>query len=105
MLAAITGAQPAPQPNYTRRTVFVFVDSFDLATLAAVRYARSLRPTSLRAVHGIIMDERPGGEAARGLDTRQPRGGPRLHRRSRPQADPRGGGPGRPRGRGIPVPM
>ena len=54
VLAAITGAQPAPQPNYTRRTVFVFVDSFDLATLAAVRYARSLRPTSLRAVHFVI---------------------------------------------------
>jgi hypothetical protein len=34
--------------------VFVFVDSFDLATLAALRYARSLRPTSLRAVHFVI---------------------------------------------------
>ena len=42
------------QPNYTRRTVFVFVDSMDLATLAAVRYARSLRPTSLAAVHFVI---------------------------------------------------
>ena len=42
------------QPNYTRRTVFVFVDSMDLATLAALRYARSLRPTSLRAVHFVI---------------------------------------------------
>ena len=58
VLAAITGAQPAPQPNYTRRTVFVFVDSFDLATLAAVRYARSLRPTSLRAVHFVINNVR-----------------------------------------------
>ena len=54
VLAAITGAQPPPPPNYTRRTVFVFVDSFDLATLAALRYARSLRPTSLRAVHFVI---------------------------------------------------
>ncbi len=42
------------QPNYTRRTVLVFVDSMDLATLAALRYARSLRPTSLRAVHFVI---------------------------------------------------
>ena len=42
------------QPNYTRRVVFVFVDSMDLATLAALRYARSLRPTSLRAVHFVI---------------------------------------------------
>ena len=54
VLAAITGAQPPPQPHYSRRTVFVFVDSFDLATLAALRYARSLRPTSLRAVHFAI---------------------------------------------------
>src|SRR6201985_2214189 len=54
VLAAITGAQPPPPPHYTRRTVFVFVDSFDLATLAALRYARSLRPTSLRAVHFSI---------------------------------------------------
>jgi hypothetical protein len=34
--------------------VLVFVDSMDLATLAALRYARSLRPTSLRAVHFVI---------------------------------------------------
>ena len=42
------------QPNYTRRVVLVFVDSMDLATLAALRYARSLHPTSLRAVHFVI---------------------------------------------------
>jgi amino acid transporter len=46
--------KPPAQPNYTRRTVFVFVDSFDLATIAALRYARSLRPTTLRAVHFVI---------------------------------------------------
>ncbi len=34
--------------------MFVFVDSFDLATIAALRYARSLRPTTLRAVHFVI---------------------------------------------------
>jgi hypothetical protein len=34
--------------------VFVFVDHFDLATLAALRYARSLRPTTIRAVHFVI---------------------------------------------------
>ena len=44
---------PAP-PTYSRRTVYVFVDEFDLATLAGLRYARSLRPTSLRAVHFVI---------------------------------------------------
>jgi hypothetical protein len=32
----------------------VFVDGFDLATLAALRYARSLRPTTIRAVHFVI---------------------------------------------------
>jgi hypothetical protein len=51
VLETITGNQPPPPPHYTRRTVFVFVDSFDLATLAALRYARSLRPTTIRAVH------------------------------------------------------
>ncbi len=44
---------PAPR-TYLRRTVFVFVDRFDLATIAALRYARSLRPTTLRAVHFVI---------------------------------------------------
>ena len=54
VLATISGHQPPPAPTYARRTVLVFVDSFDLATLAALRYARSLRPTSLRAVHFVI---------------------------------------------------
>jgi amino acid transporter len=54
VLAAISGRQPPPLPHYVRRVVFVFVDSFDLATLAALRYARSLRPTTLRAVHFVI---------------------------------------------------
>jgi hypothetical protein len=50
------GERPRPPavPNYPRRTVYVLVDSFDLATLAALRYARSLRPTTLRAVHFVI---------------------------------------------------
>jgi amino acid transporter len=54
VLETITGAQPPPAPHYSRRVVFVFVDSFDLATLAALRYARSLRPTQIRAVHFVI---------------------------------------------------
>ncbi|HEY2444084.1 MAG TPA: APC family permease, partial [Streptosporangiaceae bacterium] len=54
VLTTITGHQPPPAPAYSRRTVFVFVDSFDLATLAGLRYARSLRPTTLRAVHFVI---------------------------------------------------
>ena len=57
------GAQPRPPtpPTYSRRTVYVFVDEFDLATLAGLRYARSLRPTSLRAVHFVL----DSAEAAR----------------------------------------
>ena len=47
------GKAPEP-PTYSRRSVYVFIDDFDLATLAGLRYARSLRPTSLRAVHFVI---------------------------------------------------
>ena len=54
VLETITENQPPPPPHYSRRTVLVFVDGFDLATLAALRYARSLRPTSIRAVHFVI---------------------------------------------------
>jgi hypothetical protein len=54
VLDTLTENQPPPAPHYSRRTVFVFVDGFDLATLAALRYARSLRPTTLRAVHFVI---------------------------------------------------
>jgi hypothetical protein len=41
-------AQP---PNYSRRVVLLLVDGYDLATIAALKYARGLRPTTLRAVH------------------------------------------------------
>ena len=54
VLETVSGEQPPPPPHYTRRVVYVFVDSFDLATLAALRYARSLRPTQIRAVHFVI---------------------------------------------------
>ena len=49
-----TRPKPPEPPTYSRRTVFVFVDDFDLATVAALRYARSLRPTTLHAVHFVI---------------------------------------------------
>jgi hypothetical protein len=49
---------PARQPNYSRRVVLIFVDDVDLATLAAIRYARGLRPTTLRAVHFVIDSDR-----------------------------------------------
>ncbi len=47
------GKPPEP-PTFSRRTVYVFIDDLDLATIAGLRYARSLRPTSLRAVHFVI---------------------------------------------------
>ena len=47
-----------PQPNYSRRVVIVFVDDFDLSTIAALRYAKSLRPTVVRAVHFVIDTEK-----------------------------------------------
>jgi amino acid transporter len=49
-----TRTRPPEPPTYSRRSVFVFVDDFDLATIAALRYARSLRPTTLHAVHFVI---------------------------------------------------
>ena len=44
-------------PNYSRRVVIVFVDDFDLSTMAALRYAKSMRPTTVRAVHFVIDTE------------------------------------------------
>jgi amino acid transporter len=54
VLEAVSAVELPPPAHYPRRVVFVFVDSFDLATLAALRYARSLRPTTIRAVHFVI---------------------------------------------------
>ena len=51
-----SGVGPS-QPNYSRRVVIVFVDDFDLSTVAALRYAKSLRPTTVRAVHFVIDSE------------------------------------------------
>jgi len=47
------GVPPRPT-NYRRRVVLIFVDDVDLATFAAIRYARGLRPTTMRAVHFVI---------------------------------------------------
>jgi hypothetical protein len=40
-------------PHHGRRVVIVFVDDLEAHTIAALRYARSLRPTTLRAVHVV----------------------------------------------------
>jgi hypothetical protein len=53
--AALAGAPAsASVPTLTRNTVLVLVDSVDLAVVKALRYARSLRPVELRAVHLMI---------------------------------------------------
>ena len=54
VLETLSENQPPPPPHYGRRTVLVFVDGFDVATLAALRYARSQRPTTIRAIHFVI---------------------------------------------------
>jgi hypothetical protein len=40
--------------QHGRRVVIVFVDDLEGHTIAALQYARSLRPTTLRAVHVVI---------------------------------------------------
>jgi amino acid transporter len=51
-----TPDEAAAEPNYTRRVVLVLVDGYDQAVAAAVRYAKSQRPTVLRAVHFALDD-------------------------------------------------
>jgi amino acid transporter len=50
--AILDGGDLRPHtPNFSRRAVLVLVDSYDLAAIAALRYAKSLHPSTLRAVH------------------------------------------------------
>lgn len=44
--------------SITRHDVTVLVDSVDLATVGAVRYARSLKPRTLHAVHFVLDDRK-----------------------------------------------
>ena len=44
--------------SIARHDVTIFVDSVDIATVGAVRYARSLRPHKIKAVHFVIDDRR-----------------------------------------------
>ncbi len=49
--------------SITRHQVTVLIDSIDIATIAAVRYARSLKPKELSAVH-FVLDDRKAEELA-----------------------------------------
>ena len=44
--------------NITRHDVSVLIDSVDVATIGAIRYARSLKPRKLTAVHFVIDDKK-----------------------------------------------
>ncbi|WP_084704255.1 APC family permease [Phaeacidiphilus oryzae] len=44
----------ATRPTARKQLMFVLVDRVDLAVLKAIRYARSLRPAELRAVHFMV---------------------------------------------------
>ena len=58
-LDLVTWVRPdqADAPHYGRHTVLVLVDRLDLAVLRALRYAGSLRPTSVQAVHFMLDDQ------------------------------------------------
>jgi amino acid transporter len=66
----------AEAPHYGRHTILVLVDRLDLAVLRALRYAGSVRPTDLRAVHvqldGAVAAQVQREWIARGLGDRYP---------------------------------
>ncbi len=47
----------AEAPHYPRHVVLVLIDRLDLAVLRGLRYAGSVRPTEIRAVHLMIDNE------------------------------------------------
>ncbi|MBC7463509.1 MAG: amino acid permease [Actinobacteria bacterium] len=53
----VRGAQTRAT-SISKHDVTILVDSVDVATIGAVRYARSLKPHSLSAVHFVIDDQR-----------------------------------------------
>ena len=59
--AILDGGDLRPHtPNFSRRAVLVLIDSYDLATIAALKYAKSLHPSTLRAVHFSVDSTRAG---------------------------------------------
>ena len=52
-------------PDYAHHIVMVFADTLDLATIEALRYGRSLRPSQLRAVHFVLDSARAARLQAR----------------------------------------
>lgn len=56
-LVSMAGRDGKTLPHYPRHVVLVAVDRLDLAVLRALRYAGSLRPTEIRAVHVMLDSE------------------------------------------------
>jgi amino acid transporter len=55
-------------PRFRRQVMYILVDRVDLAALKAIRYARSLRPQEIRAVHFMIDSREAEKLAARWTD-------------------------------------
>jgi hypothetical protein len=58
LVTSALGKRGVGVPNYARHVVLVMVDRLDLAVVRALRYAGSLRPTELRAVHVSLDSDR-----------------------------------------------
>ena len=56
--ALLLRSEESRATSISRHDVTILVDSVDVATVGAVRYARSLNPHSLSAVHFVIDDQR-----------------------------------------------
>jgi len=71
---ATRSSEPVKTQHYPRHVVLVFVDRLDLAVIRALRYAGSLRPTELKAVHlsldSDVADELQHEWIGRGLGER-----------------------------------
>lgn len=76
LVTNVIGKGGSGAPNYARHVVLVLVDRLDLAVVRGLRYAGSLRPTELRAVHISLdsdrADELQRAWIERGLGERVP---------------------------------
>ena len=59
--ALLVRSQHSRATSIARHDVTVLIDSIDIATIATVRYARSLKPRTLHAVH-FVLDDRKAEE-------------------------------------------
>ncbi len=55
-LSSVSAQGNGQVANFSRHTTIVLVDAVDLATIGAVRYARSKKPQDFKAVHFVIDD-------------------------------------------------